>query len=186
MQSSTCVLQVSGSLVKVTASHEEHTSPWRIFSAFLDRRGKNWAHKIIYCKYLSEHLFCQFFPEPRVLHSWSPPWTPLRGCWRSIAAEAPSLILVEVDGKCQLVAAKINYLKTMNTQPPRPTGARGWTKWYCPVTLPPTNQRIINNLITFPVTTRPLPPPNMAFRNATYSKKSAFRKSIREFKYFEH
>ena len=31
------------------------------FSAFLDmRRWKNWAHKIISWKYLSEDLFCQF------------------------------------------------------------------------------------------------------------------------------
>ena len=148
------------------------------------RRCKNWAHKAIFWKYLSKNL--SVFSRAQSASFSSPPRTPFMECWKSTAAAAHDLTLVEVDGKCQLVAAKINYLKTMNTQPPRPTGARGWTKWYCPVTLPPTNQRIINNLITFPVTTRPLPPPNMAFRNATYSKKSAFRKSIREFKYFEH
>ena len=44
------------------------------FSAFLDmRRYKNWAHKISSWKYLSEDLFCQFFPEHRVPHFCSPP-----------------------------------------------------------------------------------------------------------------
>ena len=83
------------------------------FSAFLDtRRCKNWAHKIFW-KYLSEDLFCQFFPEHRMMpHSWSQPWTPFRGCWKSAAAAAHDLILVEVDSKCQFVVGTGMCLST--------------------------------------------------------------------------
>ena len=35
----------------------------------------------------------------KVPHYCSPPWTPFRGCWRSAAAAAHDLILVEGDGK---------------------------------------------------------------------------------------
>ena len=65
------------------------------------RRCKIWAHKIFSWKYLSEDLFCQFFLEHRVPHSWPPPRIPFRGCWKSAATAAHDLILVEVDGKCQ-------------------------------------------------------------------------------------
>ena len=70
------------------------------FSAFLYmRQCKNWAHKILSWK----DLFCHFFPEQRGPHSCSPPRTPFRGCWKSAAAAAHDLSLVEVDGKCQFV-----------------------------------------------------------------------------------
>ena len=35
--------------------------------------------------------------------SWSPPWTPFRACWRSADAVVTDLILVEADGKWQLL-----------------------------------------------------------------------------------
>ena len=63
------------------------------------RRYNNWTHEISSWKYLSEDLSCQFFPIDRVPHC-SPSWTPFRGCWRSSAAAAHDLILVELDGKC--------------------------------------------------------------------------------------
>ena len=57
------------------------------------------------------HTYChkikntaKFFPESRVPHFCSPPWTPFRGCWVSVAAAARDFILVDVDGKCQFVA----------------------------------------------------------------------------------
>ena len=131
------------------------------------RRCKNCAHKAIFWKYLSKNL--SVFSRAQSASFSSPPRTPFMECWKSTAAAAHDLTLVEVDGKYQFVAAKINYLKTMNTQHPRPTGARGLIEWYCPVTLPPTNQRIINNLITFLVTARPATP-NMAFRSAAAAK----------------
>ena len=72
------------------------------FSAFLDMgRNKSWAHKISSWKHLSEDLPCQFSSEHRVPHFCSPPWTPFRGCWRSVAAAAHDLILTEIDGKLQ-------------------------------------------------------------------------------------
>ena len=49
------------------------------FNAFLEwEDARIWARKVFW-KYLSEGLFCQFFPEHGVPHSWSPPWTPFRG-----------------------------------------------------------------------------------------------------------
>ena len=35
---------------------------------------------------------------------------PFRGCWKSAAAAARDLILVEVDGKCQSVAETVKVL----------------------------------------------------------------------------
>ena len=71
------------------------------FSACLDMRiYKNWAHKIFSWKYLSEDLSCQFYHECTVPHFCSPPWSLLRGCWKSAAASAQDLILVDGDGKC--------------------------------------------------------------------------------------
>ena len=70
-------------------------------NAFLDmRRCKNWAQKICSWKYLSEDLSCQVFPEHRMPHLCSPPWTPFKGVWKSAIAAALDLIPVEVDGKC--------------------------------------------------------------------------------------
>lgn len=47
MQSSTHFAEVSASVVKVSASHEEQLSPLKDFSASLDMKSyKNWAHKI--------------------------------------------------------------------------------------------------------------------------------------------
>ena len=53
--------------------------------------------------YLSEGLFCKFFPEHKVPHSWSPPWTPFRVCWRSETTVASDFILVEPDGQWQFL-----------------------------------------------------------------------------------
>ena len=70
------------------------------FSAFLDmKRYKNWAHKISSWKYpIIWRPVLPVFPRHRVPHFCSPPWTPFRGIWKSAAAAAPDLILV--DGKC--------------------------------------------------------------------------------------
>ena len=54
-------------------------------------------------KCLSEDPCCKFFSEHRVPHFCSPPWIPLRGCWKSAAAAAHDLIRIEVDGKWQFV-----------------------------------------------------------------------------------
>ena len=73
------------------------------FSPFLDtRRYKNWPYKLDSWKYLSEDVFHQFFPQHRGLHFCSPAWTPFRGRWKSAAAAAHYLILVEVEGKWPL------------------------------------------------------------------------------------
>ena len=65
-------------------------------SAFLVmRKYENWAHKIGSWKYLSEALFCQFFPEHRMPHFYSPPWTPFNGCWKSAAAAAHDFIFAK-------------------------------------------------------------------------------------------
>ena len=67
---------------------------------FLDmRRYSYWAHKIGSWKYLSEDLFCQFFPEYRMPHFCSPPRTPFRGCWKWAVAATHDLIVVAVSGK---------------------------------------------------------------------------------------
>ena len=83
------------------------------FSAFIDlRRCKNWAHKISSGKYLTlQRPVLLAFPKHRVPGSWSLPWTPFRGWWRSATAAAPDLILVEVDGKCQFVLDSSNITK---------------------------------------------------------------------------
>ena len=94
--------KVSASLVKLSASHEEQSSPWRILVLFWigDTRIEliliNWLLKIFNCL---EDLFCQFFFEHRVPHFCCPPWSSFRGCWKSAATAARALILVEVDGK---------------------------------------------------------------------------------------
>ena len=66
------------------------------------RRCKDWAHKIFW-KYLSEGLFCQFFPKHRVPHSSSLSWTPFRVCWKSAATAVCDLILVDAEDKCQFL-----------------------------------------------------------------------------------
>ena len=63
------------------------------------RRYKNWVPKIGSWKHLSKDLFCQFFPEHRMPHFWSPPWTRFGECWKLEDAAAHDLILVEADGK---------------------------------------------------------------------------------------
>ena len=81
------------------------------FSAFLDlKRGKSWAHKISSGKYLTlQRPLLPAFPKHRVPGSWSLPWTPFRGWWRSATAAAPDLILIKVDGKCQFVVDSTNF-----------------------------------------------------------------------------
>ena len=94
--------KVSASLMKLSASHKEQSSPWGILVLFWigDTRIEliliNWLLKIFNCL---EDLFCQFFSEHRVPHFCSPPWSSFRGCWKSAATAAHALILVEVDGK---------------------------------------------------------------------------------------
>ena len=53
--------------------------------------------------WLSEGLFGQFFPEHRVLHSWS--LSELLS-WRSVTAVASDLIFVEADGKQQFLVGR--------------------------------------------------------------------------------
>ena len=65
--------------------------------------------------WLCEGLFCQFFQEHRVPHSWSLPGTPFRICWRSTTAMASDLILVEADGKCQVLVGSTSALGTSCT-----------------------------------------------------------------------
>ena len=89
------------------------------FSAFLDmRRCKNWAHKISW-KYLTLwRPVLPVFLEPREPPSWSPPWAPFRGCWRSAAA-AHNSVLVEAAGKCQSPVHTFNlilYWTSVNTK----------------------------------------------------------------------
>ena len=87
--------------MKVTASHEERTSLWRILVLFLDMRCKNWAHEIFSWKYLTIwRPVLPVFPEHRVPHPWSTPWAPFRVCWGSAATAAHDSILGEADGKC--------------------------------------------------------------------------------------
>ena len=44
----------------------------------------------------------------------------LHGMWKSADAAAHDLIFVEIDGKCQSVAEKVNYFMTTSTFPLRP------------------------------------------------------------------
>ena len=76
MQSSTLFCRM---FLLVMRSNHHHEG----FSFLYMRICKDLAHKIAYWKYLSEDMFCQFFPEHRVPNLWSPPWTPLREYWRS-------------------------------------------------------------------------------------------------------
>ena len=80
------------------------------FSAFPNmRKCKNWAHKFFSWKYLTIwRPVLPVFLEHRGPHSWSPTWTPFRVCWRSAAAVACDLILVEADGKCQFLAGMLH------------------------------------------------------------------------------
>ena len=85
------------------ASHEKQSSLWKMLVLFLGMgRYKNWAHKIGSWKYWTiwRPVLPVFLPEHRVSHFCSTHWTPFRGYWRSAAAAAHNLILVEVDGKC--------------------------------------------------------------------------------------
>ena len=47
------------------------------------------------------------FPRAQMPHSWSPSWSPFRGCWRLTAAVATELILVEGDGQWQFFIHKV-------------------------------------------------------------------------------
>ena len=95
---------------RLTAHCKKQMSLLMILVLFLDMRScKNWAHKIFSWKYptVEADLFCHFSQSTECLpHSWSPPWTLCRGCWRSAAPAVHDLILVEVDGKCQSVAGR--------------------------------------------------------------------------------
>ena len=90
-------------LQKVSASHEELSSPWRTLVFF--RRHKNWAHKVVSWKYptiwrpvlpgfslSSECIISALYPEL------------LWESRKSAAATIDDLILIEVDGKCHYVA----------------------------------------------------------------------------------
>ena len=93
---------------RLTAHCKEQMSQLMILVLFLDmRRCKNWAHKIWKYLTIEADLFCHFPQNTEcLLHSWSPPWTLCRGCWRSAAPEVHDLILVEVYGKCQSVVGR--------------------------------------------------------------------------------
>ena len=88
----------------LSASHEEPSSLWKILMFILYiRRYRNWVHKPAHENILTiwrSVLPDSPLPEQRVPHAWSPPWTPFWGYWKSAAAAAHNLILVELDGKC--------------------------------------------------------------------------------------
>ena len=92
--------KVSVSLMK-TLLVPRHSVTMKDFSAFLDRRrDKNWAHKINSWEHLT--IWRPVLPVPHWTQSASFLLSSLnsfRGCWRSAAAAAHDLILVEVDGK---------------------------------------------------------------------------------------
>ena len=104
MQSST------HSLRKVSTTHKEHSSPWRILMLFLDmRRYKNWAHQISSWKY--ESILRLVLPVfPRACNTSFLLSTPnsFQGYWKSTVVPAYDLILVGVDGKCQFVVDMVN------------------------------------------------------------------------------
>lgn len=74
------------------------------FSAFLDRRFKNWAHKICSQKYLPEDLCLPFYSPACLISALHPKL--LSGVLKIAAAAAHDLVSVEVDGKCQSVVDK--------------------------------------------------------------------------------
>ena len=84
------------------------------FSVFLDMSiHKNWVHKISSWKYLSEVLFSQFFPEHRMPHFGSLPWTPFKECWKSTAVSVCDLIFTEVYGKYQFVVDMLSLSSSL-------------------------------------------------------------------------
>ena len=96
---------------KVAASQEEQVLlltilvlswPWE--------DGRIWAHKISWKSLTTWRPFCLLFPEPTVLHSQSPPWTPCRGCWRSKTAVASDFILVVLHDERQFLVANYKAL----------------------------------------------------------------------------
>jgi len=90
--------------MRLSASHKEQSSPWKILVLFYI-----WGDKIIgLIKSTPENTYLKiylssFLPKDRVPHFCFPPWTPFKYCWRSAAAAAHDLILVEGDGKCPFV-----------------------------------------------------------------------------------
>ena len=90
--------------MKLAASHEEQSSPWKILVLFYIRGDKiiGVIKSIPENTYLKIYL-SSFLPKDRVPHFCFPPWTPFKCCWRSAAAAAHDLILVEGDGKCPFV-----------------------------------------------------------------------------------
>ena len=108
LQSSTYFLQ------EPAATHKEQLSPWKIFVLFSvwGDAGTgliNWFLKT--SKYLETCSVSNSGAQRasfRLSTLSSSPWW---GCWKSAAAAAHGLILVEVDGKCQFVVGngKHNY-----------------------------------------------------------------------------
>ena len=102
------------------------------FGAFPDmRRYKNWVHIISSWKHLTIwRPVLLIFPEHGVPHSWFPPWTPFRECFRSAAAAVHDLTLVEVGDKCQFVVGRENKGRD-NDRQEKPTSYRveSWWNW---------------------------------------------------------
>lgn len=74
------------------------------FSTFINtRRCKNWIHKIISWKYLSEDLLCKFFSEHKCNSFLISSMNSLQGVLKVSSCEAYNFILVKADGKCQFV-----------------------------------------------------------------------------------
>ena len=94
--------------MKLAASHEEQSSPWKILVLFYIRGDKiiGVIKSIPENTYLKIYL-SSFLPKDRVPHFCFPPWTPFKCCWRSAAAAAHDLILVEGDGKCPFVVVLV-------------------------------------------------------------------------------
>lgn len=55
-------------------------------------------------------LFCQFFPEDRVPHSWFLPWTSFRSFWRSATTVVSDLVYIEADNKWQVLFGSAYFL----------------------------------------------------------------------------
>ena len=93
---------------RLAASHKEQMSPIMILVLSRYKKlQKKWAHKIFW-KYLCEGQFYQFFSRAEGASFLIFTLKSFHGYWRSAAAAAHDLILVEVNYKCQFVVVIIH------------------------------------------------------------------------------
>ena len=90
------------------------------------RRYKNWACKIISWKYLTIwRRVLPVFPRAQSASFLISTLNSFQGCWKSAAAAAHDLILVEVDAKCQWqvpIRSWQSFLHSFNSQNVCPRG----------------------------------------------------------------